>query len=158
MRVYVASSWRNSQQPDVVQDLMAAGHEVYDFRNPEEGNHGFAWSDIDPGWLNWTPEEYRRALSHPLAEEGFRLDFDALKWCECCVLVLPAGPSAHMELGWAIGAFRSSFILYTGREEELYRGATVSLHRIPEPDLMYKMASGVATSIPELVALMAEVS
>lgn len=37
MKVYVASSWRNKLQPDVVAIIRAAGHEVYDFRNPEEG-------------------------------------------------------------------------------------------------------------------------
>lgn len=47
MRIYVASSWRNKIQPSVVVALREAGHEVYDFRNPREGDTGFHWSDID---------------------------------------------------------------------------------------------------------------
>jgi DNA (cytosine-5)-methyltransferase 1 len=47
MKIYVASSWRNEQQPEVVKALRDAGHEVYDFRNPSETDKGFAWSDID---------------------------------------------------------------------------------------------------------------
>lgn len=33
MHIYVASSWRNTYYPEVVQALRDAGHEVYDFRN-----------------------------------------------------------------------------------------------------------------------------
>jgi hypothetical protein len=37
--------WRNPLQAGVVAVLRAAGHEVYDFKNPHAGNHGFHWSD-----------------------------------------------------------------------------------------------------------------
>jgi hypothetical protein len=37
VKIYVASSWRNGQQQDVVARLRAAGHEVYDFRAPDAG-------------------------------------------------------------------------------------------------------------------------
>jgi hypothetical protein len=40
VRVYVASSWRNGQQPAVVAALRAAGHEVYDFREPRQATTG----------------------------------------------------------------------------------------------------------------------
>jgi len=66
MRVYVASSWRNSYQPDVVRLLRACGHDVYDFRNPSGGT-GFAWSQIDPNWQEWTTEQYAEALQHDVA-------------------------------------------------------------------------------------------
>ena len=38
MKIYVASSWRNERHPGVVELLRIAGHEVYDFRNPEDGD------------------------------------------------------------------------------------------------------------------------
>ena len=60
-RIYVASSWRCPDQPAVVQALRDAGHEVYDFRNPPEAT-GFAWSEIDPEWLDWTVDAYRDKL------------------------------------------------------------------------------------------------
>ena len=47
-KIYVASSWRNVFQQDVVGILRDLGHEVYDFKNPPHGNGGFQWSDIDP--------------------------------------------------------------------------------------------------------------
>ncbi len=46
-KIYVASSWRNKYYPEVVEALRAAGHEVYDFRNPPHGGAGFHWTDID---------------------------------------------------------------------------------------------------------------
>ena len=46
--VYVASSWRNEQYPEVVKRLRDAGFNVYDFRNPPSGDHGFWWDSIDP--------------------------------------------------------------------------------------------------------------
>ena len=104
MRVYVASSWRNAHQPEVVKFLRDNGHVVYDFRNPEPGNQGFAWSEIDPNWKTWTPTSYRNALKHPVARSGYFCDIRALRWCESCVLVLPSGRSASWEFGYAMGA------------------------------------------------------
>lgn len=41
-KIYVASSWRNSFQQDVVKFLRDVGHEVYDFKNPPHGRGGFS--------------------------------------------------------------------------------------------------------------------
>ena len=63
-RIYLASSWRNMQQPALVAWLRDIGHEVYDFRNPGPGDNGFSWKSIDPNWERWTGPEYlRRARS-----------------------------------------------------------------------------------------------
>ena len=69
--VYVASSWRNLLQPAVVAALRAMGLDVYDFRNPGPGEHGFSWQSIHPNWLGWTPEQWREALRHPIAQAGY---------------------------------------------------------------------------------------
>ncbi|MCQ2145827.1 MAG: hypothetical protein MJY72_08790 [Bacteroidales bacterium] len=37
MKIYVASSWRNPHYPAVVAALRDAGFDVYDFRNPGDG-------------------------------------------------------------------------------------------------------------------------
>lgn len=63
-RIYVASSWRCTEQPAVVQALRDQGHEVYDFRNPP-GKSGFGWSEIDPDWQSWSVNAYREQLDHP---------------------------------------------------------------------------------------------
>lgn len=131
-RMYVASSWRNAHQPSVVAALRDAGFEVYDFRHPEPGNDGFSWSEIDPAWQSWTPEHYREALTHPVAEHGFGRDFGAMQWADTCVLVLPSGRSAHLEGGWMAGTGRRLYVLMLEPQE---------------PELMALMATGGAAGI-----------
>ena len=136
MKVYVASSWRNKYQPDVVALLRENGHEVYDFRNPEAA---FKWDDIDPGYESWTTIQYMEALENPLAAAGFERDFSAMEWADAFVLVMPCGRSAHLEAGWAIGAGKPTFI-YIPEESE--------------PELMYKMASAIVSTTEKLVDLL----
>ena len=125
MKIYVATSWRNKEQPLVVQELRNAGHEVYDFRKPNDVDCGFHWSDIDPNWQQWTPDEFKKALGHPIAIDGFKNDHEAIQWAEACVLVLPCGRSAHLEAGEFIGAGKDLVILLADGEPELmYKGAT----------------------------------
>lgn len=134
--VYVASSWRNPLQQGIVHTLRAAGIDCYDFRNPAPGESGFAWSDIDPDWLTWSAEAYVKALQDPIAEHGFRRDFDAMEKADTFVLVLPCGRSAHLELGWAVGAGKRTCILTADGEE---------------PELMAKMVDHIATNTMDLL-------
>lgn len=123
MKIYLASSWRNPYQEAVLSSLRAAGHEVYDFRHPKPGNNGFRWSQtIDCPITDVA--KLLEALAHPLAKEAFRLDFDAMKWADVCVLLLPCGNSAHLEAGWFVGRGRPVAVL---------------VPELREPDLMYKM-------------------
>jgi hypothetical protein len=138
MKIYVASSWRNEHQQDIVEMLTSLGHEVYDFKNPPHGKGGFHWSAIDPNWENWSAEAYRTALGHYIAEEGFKSDFDAMKWADCCLMVLPCGRSANTEAGWFKGAGKSVYVFYPSREKH-------------EPELMYKMHDGIIIGYIELV-------
>lgn len=138
MRIYVASSWRNTRQQEVVRQLREAGHDVYDFRNPAPGNEGFGWPQCDPRPPSvWTVEDFLNALKSPAAQEGFKLDMDALRSCDACVLVLPCGRSAHLELGWAAGAGKRTLVL---------------CEHLDEPELMYLMCSGVYPSLETIIA------
>lgn len=136
MRIYVASSWRNDRQPQVVASLREHGHEVYDFKNPTENDKGFHWSEIDSKWNQWTLSEYLSGLSHPLAVSGFNRDWKAMQWASCCVLVLPCGRSAHLEAGWFVGNGKPLLIL---------------TDKI-EPELMYKMADSIHENIESVIA------
>jgi nucleoside 2-deoxyribosyltransferase len=135
-KVYVASSWRNLRQPRVVRALRQVGFEVYDFRNPRPGDNGFQWSEIDPQWQTWDAEEFREALDHPIAISGYKSDIEALRDCDCCVLVNPCGRSAHLEAGFACGYGKPTFIL---------------LQDDDEPELMYSMSETICTTLDELV-------
>jgi nucleoside 2-deoxyribosyltransferase len=134
MKIYVASSWRNTRQPEVVQALREAGHDVYDFKQPAPGDNGFHWTEIDGGWKSWTPERFVAALAHPIAEAGYEKDMGALERADVCVMVMPCGRSASLETGYAIGAGKPTFILLSDGE----------------PELMFKMAQ-VCLTLPELI-------
>lgn len=136
MKIYVASSWRNNYQQEVVKDLREAGHEVYDFKNPPHGKGGFAWSDIDPNWEEWTTEDYAAALDHPIAIAGFHSDFDGMKWADGCVMVLPCGRSANTEAGWMKGAGKWVYVLSPIKQE---------------PELMYNLFDGIFSLTSDLI-------
>lgn len=123
-KIYVASSWRNPHQPEAVAALRAEGFDVYDFKNPAPGDHGFGWKQtgIDPA-AGVDAEKMRRMLEAPAAVRGFGFDFTACAAADACVLALPCGRSAHLEAGWIAG-----------------RGKPVVVWapRIDEPELMYK--------------------
>lgn len=148
--VYVASSWRNPMQPAVIASLRAAGIDCYDFRNPEGGT-GFSWREVktDGGpdsvpagqikakGSDWEAvDEYLRMIEHPRAIEGFEADFNAMQKADTFVMVLPCGKSAHLELGWAIGAGKRTAIL---------------LEDPVEPELMYRCADYLSPSLFDLL-------
>ena len=66
---------------------------------------------VDPDWGAWSAKDYVRLLDHPIAEQGYRRDMDAMERVDTFVLVLPCGRSAHLELGWAAGAGKRTIIL-----------------------------------------------
>lgn len=144
MKLYVASSWRNPKYPSIIKLLREAGYDCYDFKNPAAGNNGFHWREIDPAWTasggqrTMTLAQYRdKALTSVQAETGFKFDFDAMKWADACVLVLPCGRSAHLEAGWFVGQGRPCHILL---DEDKF-----------EPELMYKMATSISIDTNELL-------
>lgn len=148
-KIYLASSWRNPYQPEVLAALCAAGHEVYDFRNPAPGQTGFAWRDCGglaatdgPGTGATNIPAYLEAVHSPRAAEGFSLDKAALEWCDTCVLALPCGRSAHLELGYAAGQGKDTYVLL---HEDKF-----------EPELMYLLNTGISTSIHEIISWMEE--
>ncbi len=141
--VYVASSWRNHLQPAVITVLGAAKIAAYDFRDPE-GGHGFGWHEVMPGYVAGSesalPADYLEAIEHPRAIEGFDSDFAAMQKADAFVLVLPCGRSAHLELGWAVGAGKRTCILLDSTEDRMV------------PELMYKMVDHIAPSVMDLLA------
>lgn len=135
-RIYLASSWRNPYQPELVSLLRHEGHQVYDFRNPPHST-GFTWKDINLDPEKCTAEEYRTALlTHPRAAQGFNADFSAMRWADTCLLVLPCGRSAHLELGWMAGAGKRTLILTQDGEE---------------PELMALLADRICVSVAEVL-------
>ena len=142
MRIYVASSWRNEErQQAVVTALRDAGHDVYDFRNPAPGDHGFSWEQCVEAEQLRDPRRFRsEVLTHPIALAGFAKDRGALAMADATVLVLPCGRSAHLELGYAVGRRQRTIVLLDDP--------------MSEPELMYLLCSHICISIEEIVELL----
>jgi hypothetical protein len=125
-RVYLIGSLRNPALPDVAHELRSRGHEVFDNWHavgPEADDH---WRAYHKARGNTMLE----ALRSPEAVHTYELDRRWLDWCDTAVLVLPAGRSAHMELGWAIGSGREGHVLLETPDPERW-------------DVMYQFAAGV---------------
>lgn len=137
-RIYVASSWRNLHQPAVVEALRQDGHEVYDFRNPP-GGVGFGWRQAGVSGEPCGVAELRAALDHPVARAGFLSDIGAMAWADTCVLVLPCGRSAHLELGWFAGQRRRTVVYLPDGSPQ-------------EPDLMYSMCDALVGDLAGVLA------
>lgn len=133
-KIYVASSWKNEIQPRIVAMLREWGHIVYDFKQ----DNGFAWSDIDPAYKDWSPSDFTTVLqSDPYCKQGFSEDMTALVNCDICVLVLPCNRSSHLELGFAVGQMKGTLIIL---DEDF------------QPELMYAMCHAVVdSSEPEAI-------
>lgn len=125
-RVYIASSWRNELQPLIVALCRELGFDVYDFKNPPNGT-GFGWKSCnrqigltpDFPFEQWNFHQYRNALSTPTAQAAFDSDMSALQAADVCILVWPAGVSAALEFGYAVGAGKSTYVIGQPREPEL---------------------------------------
>ncbi len=140
MNIYLASSWRNYSQPGILLMLRSCGHTVYDFKNPSPGNVGFSWKEIDPEWKSWTPAQYRDALKHPIAKQGYHADMTALQNCDMCVLLLPSGRSASWEFGFAAGQGKKTAVI---------------MFEACEPELMYRL-SPIITNTDEFFEFFGE--
>lgn len=134
MKIYVASSWRNQYQPEVVKKLREAGHEVYDFKDAD----GFNWTEIDVEYQKWNPQQYLKGLQHEAAERGYGRDIKALDWCDCCVMVMPCGMSASLETGYARGQNKLTIVY---------------IPELREPDLMIKMAHRITTDFAAVLEM-----
>jgi hypothetical protein len=140
-RIYLASSWRNAYQPQLVADLRSWGHEVYDFRNPQPGMEGFSWRQAsDKPATEWSAAETREILlNNPRCAQGYMMDTRAMEWADTCVMRAPCGRSAHMELGRMKGD--GKFCIYYMADGE-------------EPELMSLMADAYVINDAELKAVL----
>lgn len=142
VKIYLASSWRNIAQPVAVRVLRKLGHRVYDFRSPGENVNGFAWGQLGLGdEKEWGQSQFVEALQTKRAQHGFKLDMNALKDCDVCVLLQPCGNSAHLELGWAASAGKLTAVV---------------LETKPTADLMLLVADKIFYSMNGLIDWLAD--
>lgn len=80
---------------------------------------------------------FAEALKSPAAQHIFVFDKKFIEQADTVVLVMPAGKSGFLELGWALGKGKKGYILFTEDPERI--------------DIMMNFADGIFYSVDELV-------
>ena len=122
--LYVVGSLRNDNIPKVAQEIrLKTNFEVFD-------DWYAAGPEADDYWRTYElnrGRNYEESLAGRAATNTFRYDKSNLDRCDACVLVLPAGKSGHLELGYFIGCGKPGYILLDAdydRWDVMYRFAT----------------------------------
>lgn len=132
-RIYIIGSLRNPEVPKIASALRGLGFDTFDdwyAAGPKADDH---WQEYEKS----RGRTYAQALDGTAAKNVFRFDKANLDKSDAVVMVLPAGKSAHLELGYVIGTGKPGFI-YMPPEDCRW-------------DVMYRFANKVVNSIEELV-------
>lgn len=130
--IYLIGSLRNPKVPEIANALRGSGFEVFDdwyAAGPEADDK---WRDYEIG----RGHSYVEALAGYAAKHVFSFDLEHLNRSKAVVLVLPAGKSGHLELGYGIGRGKAGYIL---------------LDTPDRWDVMYKFATRVTDDLGEII-------
>ena len=137
-KIYLIGSLRNPKIPKVANSLRKLNFDVFD-------DWFTAGPKADDYWQKYEKDRghnYPKALEGLSAEHVFSFDLKHLNRADIAVLYLPAGKSGHLELGYAMGLGKKSYILF---DEEPKRW-----------DVMYKFTDGVFFDFKDLVEKLEE--
>lgn len=129
--VYLIGSLRNPRIQEYARLLRSKGFDVFD-------DWHAAGPEADDKWQEYEQERgrsYSDALAGYHAQHVFEFDRFHLDRADIGVLVLPAGKSGHLELGYLIGRGKPGFVLLdgeSGRFDVMYRFAKKACHSITE--------------------------
>ena len=100
MKIYIASSWKNGDDvKEIAAFLRENGHEVDCFADESTGRFVFHYSEID----SFENLDAINFMYDERSKKAFAEDKKWIDWSNCVLLVLPAGKSAHLEAGYAVG-------------------------------------------------------
>jgi nucleoside 2-deoxyribosyltransferase len=108
---YLAGSLRNPNIPEFANQITAEGFEVFsDWFSP-----GPDTDDFGRDYSKARGRSYREFLNSYAAKNVFEFDKLHMDRCDALVLLMPAGKSAHLELGYTIGRGKPGYLVF---EEE----------------------------------------
>lgn len=129
--IYLIGSLRNPKIPDIARILRSDGHLVFDDWFAAGPTADDCWRDYEKR----RGHSYLEALSGIAARHVFSFDLEHLTRAQAVVLVLPAGKSGHLELGWALGQGKKGYVLLDDPDRW---------------DIMYQFATGVYETLDNL--------
>ena len=105
---YIIGSLRNPEIPVFANEIQGIGFEAFaDWFAP--GPHA------DDYWRKYSKQRcwtYEQALQSYAATHIFEFDHFHINRCDAGVLLMPAGKSGHLELGYMIGQGKPGFIVF----------------------------------------------
>lgn len=133
LRLYLIGSLRNPQVPVIAAAIRQLGFEVIDdwfAAGPEADDY---WQKYEKGRGHSLPE----ALEGRAARNVVQFDKKNIDRSSIAVLLMPAGKSGHLELGYACGFGLKTFVLMDIEPERF--------------DVMYALCTGLYMSLDELL-------
>jgi nucleoside 2-deoxyribosyltransferase len=130
MKLYLIGSLRNPVIPEIGVELRSRGFEVFD-------DWHAAGPTADDEWKRYENERGRSfiaALDGEHALTAFGLDLKHLNACDAALLVMPAGKSGFLELGYVLGQGKPGVILLPPDDEDRW-------------DIMFRFASLVTDNL-----------
>lgn len=138
-RIYTVGSLKAHVEVEALSArLRLNGHEVFD-------DWVSAGAEADAIWQAYEQDRgftYFEALERPSAVKNFEFDLHWLGWADTGVLWLPAGKSAHLELGWLGGHGAETHVVFDGQPKKF--------------DLMYKLADYLWEDAEQLAEFLAK--
>jgi len=110
-QIYIIGSLRNEYIPHIAKELRKLGFKVFDdWFSPGP--------EADEFWRKYEKvrgSTYKEALRNAAGKHVFEFDKEHIDESQIGVLIMPAGKSGHLELGYMIGQGKPCFIFF---EEE----------------------------------------
>jgi nucleoside 2-deoxyribosyltransferase len=131
--IYLVGSLRDPAVPEIGRALRAAGFDVFDDWHAAGPIADDSWRDYEKA----RNHSYTEALNGHAANHVFDFDYLHLQRADIGVMVMPAGKSGHLEIGYLAGQGKPAYILFD-KEPERY-------------DVMYKLCAGICFSLDELL-------
>lgn len=133
-KIYLVGSLRNPRIPDIANKLRDDGHDVFD-------DWYGAGETADDSWRAYEKargRSYAEAIEGKAATNICEFDRCNIMASDTVILILPAGRSGHMEIGFAAGAGKRTHILLDADYDRW--------------DVMYRLTDGVWSHIDPLRA------
>lgn len=136
--VYIIGSLRNPNIPLLGNKLRNAGYEVFEdwFGTGPESD------DYLQKYEKCRGRTYKEFLNGYVVNHIFEFDKHHLNRVDAVVLLMPAGKSGHLELGYSVGIGKPSFIVFDKEPERF--------------EVMHRFATDVCFSDEELLIILEE--
>ena len=131
--IYLIGSLKNLEIRNIANKLRTIGYDVFD-------DWISGGSDMDRAWQEYEKlrdRTYKEAVRGYHARNVFNFDRYHLDKADIGILILPAGRSGHLELGYMIGAGKRGFVLFDKEPEHF--------------DQMYQLCEDIFFSFDEML-------